>query len=138
MQKPASLNHLASNPGAALEWSQTQKLGCDPRITRLGHILRRTSLDKLPQILNVIRGDMSIVGPRPVTAPELGRYGLNKRSYLMCRPGMTGLWQVAGRNKVCYDNRVDLDRQYAETISFAVHLMVILRTIPAVLRMTGL
>lgn len=129
--------YLSANPAAAREWAETQKLTHDPRVTRLGGILRRTSLDELPQILNVIRGEMSFVGPRPITASELERYAGNRRFYLMCRPGITGLWQVLGRNCASYDDRVALDRRYAETIGFVTDLSLILRTVPAVLHLTG-
>jgi exopolysaccharide production protein ExoY len=129
--------HLAMNPAARAEWDERQKLAHDPRVTRVGRILRMLSLDELPQIWNVLRGDMSLVGPRPVTAGELVRYGTQAQFYLMCRPGITGLWQVMGRKASTYDSRVALDRYYAETLSFSTDVIILFRTIPAVLRLTG-
>lgn len=134
----ARLNrHLAMNPVARAEWDERQKLANDPRVTRVGRILRKLSLDELPQLLNVLRGDMSLVGPRPVTAGELVRYGTQAQFYLMCRPGITGLWQIMGRRASSYDSRVALDRYYAETLSFSTDVIILFRTIPAVLRLTG-
>src|SRR5262249_26440825 len=89
---------LQTDPHAAAEWQNSQKLKNDPRITRLGAFLRKSSIDELPQLWNVIRGDMSIVGPRPITRAELNRYGKDRRFYLLVRPGITGLWQVSGRS----------------------------------------
>jgi lipopolysaccharide/colanic/teichoic acid biosynthesis glycosyltransferase len=100
---------LATDPLAAEEWAQSHKLLNDPRITPIGRFLRKTSLDELPQLWNVIRGDMSLVGPRPVVPGELDRYGVHVRSYLGTRPGVTGAWQASGRNNVSYDERVQLD-----------------------------
>ncbi len=128
---------LQADPAAALVWNRHGKLPVDPRVTPLGHILRRLSIDELPQIWNVLRGEMSIVGPRPVTRPELDRYGHRQRYYLSCRPGITGLWQVSGRNRLTYDDRVALDQAYAERITLVSDLSVILRTVPAVLGLTG-
>ena len=110
--------HLKCNPEAAKEWTQDHKLSNDPRITRYGNVLRRTSLDELPQILNVIKGEMSFVGPRPIVEDELVRYGPFKGTYLSMRPGITGLWQVSGRDDISYDERVDLDLIYSRDISF--------------------
>ncbi len=129
--------HLAADPTAAVEWETQHKLRHDPRITALGRILRMTSLDELPQLWNVLRGEMSFVGPRPVTATEIRRYGPNDRFYLTCRPGLTGLWQVSGRGVVRYEDRIAMDRAYAESISFGSDLTLILRTVPVVLRRTG-
>ena len=120
--------HLTCYPDAAREWARTQKLTDDPRITRLGRVLRRTSLDELPQIWNVLRGDMSLVGPRPVTLPELDRYGAQRAAYLRLRPGVTGLWQVMGRGNGCYHERLKLDRAYAGRLSLLTDLRLILRT----------
>lgn len=128
---------LAADPVAAKAWHTDVKLPVDPRITSLGRILRRLSIDELPQVWNVLRGDMSIVGPRPVTLPELDRYGTRRRYYLACRPGITGLWQVSGRNRLTYDDRVALDQAYAERITLVSDLSVMVRTIPAVLGLTG-
>jgi lipopolysaccharide/colanic/teichoic acid biosynthesis glycosyltransferase len=129
---------LQADPATARAWDKHGKLPVDPRITPLGRILRRLSIDELPQVWNVLRGDMSIVGPRPVTRPELDRYGPRQRYYLSCRPGITGLWQVSGRNRLTYDDRVALDQAYAERITLVSDLSVILRTVPTVLGLTGL
>ncbi len=129
--------HLAANPEAAALWARDFKLENDPRVTRIGRFLRKTSLDELPQIWNVVRGDMSFIGPRPVTAPELARYGAKARYYKALRPGVTGLWQVSGRNDVSYDERVALDVQYFRTASLGQDLTILCRTVGAVLNMTG-
>ena len=128
---------LASDPGAAAEWERGRKLTRDPRVTRLGRFLRTTSLDELPQLWNVVRGDMSLVGPRPVTAPELVRYGKDVATYLALRPGLTGPWQVQGRNDASYAQRVRLDADYAWRLSLREDLRLIVLTALAVLRTTG-
>ena len=128
---------LAADPVAARAWELQQKLDADPRVTPLGRVLRRLSIDELPQLWNVARGEMSIVGPRPVTASELDRYGARRRFYLSCRPGLTGLWQVSGRSRLSYEERVSLDQRYAERIGLLSDLSILARTVPAVLRMTG-
>ena len=125
---------LASDPAAAAEWRETQKLVCDPRITWLGHALRRSSLDELPQLLNVIRGDMSCVGPRPIVRGELVRYGVHGDLFQRVRPGMTGLWQVSGRSTLGYDERVTLDCKYVSEWSIWCDAKILLRTIPAALK----
>lgn len=129
--------HLARHPEAAAEWERDHKLTNDPRITRLGAFLRKTSLDELPQIWNVIRGDMSFVGPRPVVRMEMHKYGSFKAVYKSLTPGITGLWQVSGRNDVSYDERVELDVTYANRLSFLTDLRVIIMTGLAVVVGTG-
>ncbi|MEB3417447.1 sugar transferase [Salipiger manganoxidans] len=129
--------HLADNPEAAAEWARDHKLTNDPRITRIGNFLRRTSLDELPQIWNVLKGEMSFVGPRPVTRVEMKKYGFYRTAYLSMRPGITGLWQVSGRNDVSYDERVRMDVQYLSDASLANDLKLILGTGMAVLGSTG-
>lgn len=129
--------HLAADPRAAEEWAETQKLRRDPRVTLVGRVLRKTSLDELPQVWNVVRGDMSLVGPRPVTAEELERYGRHRTAYCSLRPGITGLWQVRGRNDVSYAARVAMDADYARRASLALDVGLVLGTVPAVLRLTG-
>ena len=121
-------HHLHTDPSAAAEWAQCQKLSHDPRVTRLGQILRRTSLDELPQIWNVIKGEMSFVGPRPVTEDELSRYGAERTAYLGLRPGITGLWQIEGRSNGCYTERTRLDCLYAGQMGLVRDLCLILRT----------
>lgn len=128
---------LATDPLAAEEWAQSHKLLNDPRITPIGRFLRKTSLDELPQLWNVIRGDMSLVGPRPVVPGELDRYGVHVRSYLGTRPGVTGAWQASGRNNVSYDERVQLDVNYVRDIRLLLDVSIILRTVRAVLGSTG-
>jgi exopolysaccharide production protein ExoY len=125
--------YLASNPAAAKEWAETHKLRHDPRITRLGHILRISSLDELPQLFNVLRGDMSCVGPRPIVAAELKRYGAHAPEYLAARPGVTGIWQVSGRSSLSYEERIRLDFYYVRHWSMLLDLKILLKTIPAVL-----
>lgn len=119
---------LASDPAARAEWERDFKLSNDPRITPIGNFLRRTSLDELPQLFNVVRGEMLLVGPRPVTAQELRRYGAVRWHYLSVTPGMTGLWQVSGRNELTYEERVELDRTYVETRSAWLDFTILVRT----------
>jgi exopolysaccharide production protein ExoY len=109
--------HLAADPQAADEWRRSRKLKRDPRLTLLGGLLRKSSLDELPQLFNILRGDMSCVGPRPIVAEELRRYGPVAKDYLHTRPGLTGLWQVTGRDSVDYAGRVLLDAQYVRNWS---------------------
>jgi lipopolysaccharide/colanic/teichoic acid biosynthesis glycosyltransferase len=129
--------YLDQDPALAAEWRERRKLRRDPRVTGIGRLLRKTSLDELPQLWNVIRGDMSLVGPRPVVAEELCRYGSNSSLYLAVKPGVTGLWQTSGRNNTTYDYRVKLDSEYVRTWSIAKDLRIVLNTIPAVVRGIG-
>jgi exopolysaccharide production protein ExoY len=129
--------HLAENPDARLEWETSQKLKKDPRITPLGEVLRKTSVDELPQLINILKGEMSVVGPRPIVKDEVRHYGANIEQYCKVRPGLTGLWQVSGRSDVSYASRVKMDVTYVNRISFATDLVIILRTIPAVLKSRG-
>jgi exopolysaccharide production protein ExoY len=126
--------YLAGNPDAAREWQETQKLRRDPRVTPLGRLLRLSSLDELPQFFNVLRGEMSCIGPRPVIAEELQFYGAAAADYLSARPGITGLWQVSGRNSIGYADRVLLDQQYVRAWSPSRDFMILLRTASAVVR----
>lgn len=114
------------------EWAATQKLSNDPRVTAIGRILRRYSLDELPQLLNVLRGEMSIVGPRPIVTDEIPRFDGFFRDYCSVKPGMTGLWQVSGRHCLAYEERVRLDAQYARSKSLWTDLVILWRTIPVV------
>lgn len=120
--------HLAQDPAAAAEWAETFKLKNDPRITLLGCFLRKSSLDELPQLFNILIGEMSLVGPRPVVNEELSRFGASLRHYLRCRPGLTGLWQVSGRSDTSYAERVKLDRAYVERWSVWSDMAIIVRT----------
>ncbi|OXI97318.1 UDP-phosphate galactose phosphotransferase [Burkholderia sp. AU33803] len=128
---------LESNPQARAEWQREFKLKDDVRITPMGRILRRTSLDELPQLFNVVRADMSLVGPRPIVEAELPRYGADLAYYLAVRPGMTGLWQVSGRNDTSYATRVSLDVRYVRTWSLGQDLRILLKTIGVVVRGAG-
>jgi exopolysaccharide production protein ExoY len=131
-------SYLADNPAAVEEWQRTQKLENDPRVTAIGRFLRATSLDELPQLFNVLLGEMSLVGPRPVPKAELNeRYGKERRYYLLMRPGITGLWQVSGRSNTTYERRIAFDREYATKWSFTRDIDIILRTLPAVLKADG-
>lgn len=129
--------YFAGNPQSRDEWIATRKLQNDPRVTRVGAVLRKLSLDELPQIFNILRGDMSIVGPRPVVKDELELYGPAADYYLQSRPGLTGLWQVSGRNDVSYGTRVAFDRHYVENWSFVFDLKIIIKTVPAVFSSRG-
>ncbi|MDU6319239.1 sugar transferase [Bradyrhizobium sp.] len=128
---------LASDPAAAAEWAATRKLQNGPRVTAIGAILRKSSLDELPQLFNVLRGEMSIVGPRPVTEEELERYSTSVGAYLSCRPGITGLWQVSGRSTTSYEKRVACDAYYAHNWSMVLDAKIIVVTIPALLSTDG-
>ncbi|MCM2504066.1 sugar transferase [Aureimonas altamirensis] len=129
--------HLRTDPQALAEWTATRKLQNDPRVTRVGQVLRKLSLDELPQILNIVRGEMSVVGPRPVVSEELDYYGPAAEFYLASRPGLTGLWQVSGRNDVSYAARVAFDTHYVQNWSLATDLAIIIKTVPAVVASRG-
>lgn len=124
---------LSTSPELQKEFFRDFKLKNDPRITRLGKFLRRSSLDELPQFINVLRGEMSVVGPRPIVNAELNRYGRHMNEVLSVRPGMTGLWQVSGRNNLSYSQRVRLDLRYARTRRFLLDLIIVVKTIQVVL-----
>jgi undecaprenyl-phosphate galactose phosphotransferase len=119
------------------QWRNQRKLKDDPRLSSIGDFLRRTSLDELPQLINVIKGDMSLVGPRPIVRSELSRYGADAGYYLMVRPGMTGLWQVSGRSDVEYDTRVYLDTWYVKNWSISYDLVIIFKTFSVVFMRNG-
>lgn len=125
------LKHLLeTDPQARAEWNRDFKLKNDPRITRVGRFIRKTSLDELPQLWNVLRGDMSVVGPRPVVRQELDRYYAEAREhYLSVPPGLTGLWQVSGRNDMDYDERVQLDRHYVDNWNVWTDFTIVMRTV---------
>jgi exopolysaccharide production protein ExoY len=129
---------LETDAGAALEWQNTRKLLKDPRVTPIGKLLRKTSLDEIPQLINVLRGEMSMVGPRPVPEAEMREhYGPFSASYLSVRPGITGLWQVSGRSNTGYDERVAMDVRYVREFSLLGDLLIIAKTIPVVLTRRG-
>lgn len=127
--------HLAADPAARAEWTTTQKLRRDPRVTPLGQMLRRTSLDELPQLWNVLTGDMSLVGPRPMMPDQRRLYP--GTAYDRLRPGVTGLWQVSERNQTTFAARADYDATYDRDLSLACDLRILLRTVGVVLRGTG-
>lgn len=129
---------LEKNPTLKMEWELCRKLKNDPRITPIGRFLRKTSLDELPQFWNVLRGDLSIVGPRPVVLAEIGQYyGQKASKILSVRPGITGLWQVSGRNDTTYHTRVRLDEEYVDNHSFILDLKLVLKTIPSMIFSKG-
>ena len=129
--------HLQNNPAAAAEWDRDCKLTNDPRITKIGAFLRATSLDELPQIWNVIKGDMSFVGPRPVVRHEMEKYGQYRSTYMSVRPGITGVWQISGRNDIDYSDRVRMDTHYVHTASLLLDLEIIAKTTRSVFLQTG-
>jgi exopolysaccharide production protein ExoY len=129
--------HLTENTEARIEWEACRKLREDPRVTSLGQVLRKTSIDELPQLINIVKGDMSLVGPRPIVEDEIKHYGENIYRYFAVRPGLTGLWQVSGRNDVTYASRVEMDTAYVDQMNFVLDLVILLRTVPAVLKSRG-
>ena len=131
------LAEYLKNPQALEEWQRTQKLRDDPRVLRVGRLLRRLSLDELPQAWNILRGEMSLVGPRPALKEQMQLYGSVKPLYFKVRPGLTGLWQVSGRNHLPYERRVELDRYYVQNWSVWLDLYILARTFWAVLRREG-
>jgi UDP-galactose-lipid carrier transferase len=128
---------LRTDPAAREEWDKDFKLKNDPRITRVGHFIRKTSLDELPQLWNVVRGEMSLVGPRPVIEAELERYAGDVDYYFMAKPGMTGLWQVSGRNDVDYETRVYFDSWYVKNWSLWNDIAILFKTVGVVLKRDG-
>ena len=129
--------HLAKNPDARAEWDKYEKLRNDPRVTRLGNILRKTSLDELPQLFNVLRGEMSLVGPRMITVDEVERYGQWNLNIHTVKPGITGLWQISGRSEVSYAERVRIDMHYIRNYSVWLDLQILFWTIPVVIFQKG-
>lgn len=128
---------LERDPVARAEWEADHKLRHDPRITALGDFMRKTSLDELPQLFNVLVGDMSLVGPRPIVEAEIVKYGRSMRHYSRQVPGITGLWQVSGRNDVSYTRRVALDRKFSQKLSVKLYAAILFLTVPAVLLRRG-
>ena len=116
-----------------MEFEQTHKIKNDPRITSIGKLLRKTSLDELPQFINVLKNEMSIVGPRPIVNKEKKKYGNNFKHVLSVKPGITGLWQVSGRNNLTYKTRVKLDLNYTENYSLLMDIRILIRTIGVIL-----
>ena len=126
-------NLLNNNNLLRKEFQETHKIKNDPRITEIGKFLRKTSLDELPQLINVIKGEMSFVGPRPVVKGEIMKYGKKFRKVISVNPGITGLWQVSGRNKLSYEKRIDLDLNYIKNYSFIMDLRILIRTFGVIL-----
>jgi len=129
--------HLQSDYAAVEEWRATRKLRNDPRVTRIGRFLRRTSLDEIPQLINIARGEMSFVGPRPIVQAEIAKYGQHFPVYCSVMPGLTGLWQVSGRSDTSYEQRVALDVQYVGSRSMLLDWKILLLTVPAVISRRG-
>jgi Undecaprenyl-phosphate galactose phosphotransferase WbaP len=129
--------YLAGNPEAAHEWDRNRKLRYDPRVTRIGRLLRRTSLDELPQIFNIFRGEMSIAGPRPIVEAEIAKYGNTYPLYSLAKPGLTGLWQVSGRNDTTYRRRVELDAAYVRNWTPALDFKLLFKTVGVVVKGKG-
>ena len=128
------VSYLAENPAAAEEWARDHKLTNDPRITKIGHFLRATSLDELPQIWNVLTGEMSFVGPRPVVRAEMRKYGHGRTAYLTMKPGITGLWQVSEARRSPIHENIDYDLYYIENQSLVLDLVIFFLTAMAVFR----
>ena len=134
----ARLRHvLETDPAACAEWDATHKLQNDPRITMVGRLLRKSSLDELPQLINVLRGDMSLVGPRPIVDAEVVRYGRHFAAYCAVRPGVTGLWQVARRHDTTYRRRVACDLLYRRARSIRLYFRILVLTVPSVIMARG-
>lgn len=129
--------HLERNPLAEREWQASRKLQSDPRVTQLGHVLRKYSVDELPQLFNILLGEMSFVGPRPITEAECVLYGRSLRHYFACKPGLTGIWQVSGRCDVTYQRRVALDRYYSTHWTPLLDAILLLKTVPVALSGRG-
>ena len=129
--------HFEAYPSALIEWQSARKLKNDPRISPLGSILRRSSLDELPQLLNILRGEMSFVGPRPIVDDEKEIYGSSIQQYFQVKPGLTGLWQISGRSDTSYDERIALDCAYVSSRSFLKDLSILAKTCPVVLSRKG-
>jgi lipopolysaccharide/colanic/teichoic acid biosynthesis glycosyltransferase len=128
---------LDGDPVRRREWNATQKLKDDPRVTKIGKFLRRTSFDEFPQLINILKGEMSLIGPRPVTFPELEKYGENARRVLTVTPGLTGLWQVSGRSDTDYAERVSYDLYYIQSWSVWLDLWILYRTPAAIIKGKG-
>ncbi len=129
--------HLTENFSARVEWATSRKLKDDPRVTALGRVLRKSSVDELPQLFNVLRGDMSLVGPRPIVPAEAVHYGVHIDTYHAVRPGLTGAWQISGRSDLSYNQRVTLDCHYVNTRTLLRDVGIMVMTIPAVLKSRG-
>ena len=128
---------LAENPEMRAEWEKDRKFTNDPRVTKIGKFLRKTSIDEIPQFFNVLTGEMSFIGPRPVTEPELAKYGSKAEFILSVQPGLSGMWQISGRSDTGYEERVTLDSYYIQNWSVWLDIWIIIKTIYVVLRGKG-
>jgi undecaprenyl-phosphate galactose phosphotransferase len=139
MDADKKLNHiLQTDAQLKKEWEENRKLKNDPRVTKLGAFLRKTSLDELPQFWNVLKGDLSVVGPRPVVQEEVVKHlGIKANKILSIRPGLTGIWQVSGRSDTSYSNRILMDEEYVDTQSLTLDIKLILKTIPSMIASRG-
>jgi lipopolysaccharide/colanic/teichoic acid biosynthesis glycosyltransferase len=134
---PDAESRLAQTPDLAAQFRENYKIRSDPRVTREGAFLRRTSLDELPQLWNVLRGEMSLIGPRPIVESELGKYGIHASRLLMVKPGLGGIWQVSGRSNTSYAQRVAMDLRYVETRSLGLDIKLVILTAMVVIRGDG-
>lgn len=130
-------SYLEQDPEMALEWEETHKLHDDPRVTSFGKLLRKTSLDELPQIFNILKGEMTLVGPRPIVDEEIKKYGRYYEEYCGLHPGLTGLWQISGRSDTTYERRLACDHYYANNWSPALDMKILLKTLPVALKGFG-
>lgn len=129
--------YLEQNEEARREFEENQKLTNDPRITKMGEFLRKTSLDELPQMINILKGDMSFIGPRPVVDVEIEKYGVNKNKFLSVKPGLTGYWQVNGRSNTTYDERIEMELYYVDNKSFWLDVKIFFKTFVSVIKKEG-
>lgn len=129
--------YLANNDEARKEFEENQKLKNDPRITQIGDFLRKTSIDELPQLINVLKGEMSLIGPRPIVDGEIEKYGTNKDKFLSVKPGLTGYWAANGRNNITYSERIKMELYYVDNMSFGLDLKIFLKTIVLVIKKEG-
>ena len=129
--------YLANNDEARKEFEENQKLKNDLRITKIGDFLRKTSIDELPQLINVLKGEMSLIGPRPIVDGEIEKYGTNKDKFLSVKPGLTGYWAANGRNNITYSERIKMELYYVDNMSFGLDLNIFLKTIVSVIKKEG-
>lgn len=129
--------YLEQNQEARIEFEENHKLKDDPRITKLGKFIRKTSIDELPQFINVLKGDMSLIGPRPIVDGEIEKYGENKEKFLSVKPGLTGYWAANGRSDITYEERMKMELYYVDNISFKLDIQIFFKTIISVLKKEG-
>ena len=129
--------YLEQNEEARIEFEENHKLKDDPRITKLGKFIRKTSIDELPQFINVLKGDMSLIGPRPIVDGEIEKYGENKEKFLSVKPGLTGYWAANGRSDITYEERMKMELYYVDNISFKLDIQIFFKTIISVMKKEG-